>query len=378
MAEPVEIATPSAERITPVCRHFGVCGGCTLQHWGGPGYLAWKEAQLTAALQRAGYPHPFLLPAAVSGPAERRRVDLAVRRTSSSVILGLHRLRSPDVVDLTECHVLDPTIVLLVAPLRTVLRRLQGLRREGSVIINLLDTGPDLLLRLDAALTSADRVALTAFAQEHAITRIAAAMGSDAAESACLLRRPVITLSGVPVTPPPGAFLQATRSGEAAIVAAVLAGLGDLGSRGRVAELYAGCGTLSFALVGRARVGAWEGDSWAADALRQAANHAGLAGRIEANRRDLVRQPLQHKELAGFDAIVLDPPHEGAAAQMPAIAASGAERVVYVSCNPAALGRDAAMLREAGYELAAVQLIDQFVWSARVEAVATFTRLRKT
>ena len=140
----------------------------------------------------------------------------------------------------------------------------------------------------------------------------------------------------------------------------------------RIAELYAGCGTLTFALAGQVRVSAFEGDAATVAALQQAINQSGQAGRIEATHRDLARQPLSAKELAAFAAVVLDPPHNGAAAQIAQIAAAGTRTVIYVSCNPATLSRDAATLRTAGYRLAAATAIDQFLWSARLESVAVF------
>jgi 23S rRNA (uracil1939-C5)-methyltransferase len=179
----------------------------------------------------------------------------------------------------------------------------------------------------------------------------------------------------VAVRPPPGGFLQASAEGEAAIVEAVLAGLPEkLAGKARIAELYAGSGTLTFALAQRARVAAWEGDGPALAALKEAVNRGGLAGRVEAFARDLARGPLGEAELAGFAAVVLDPPHAGAAAQVARIAASAVKRVIYVSCNPAALGRDAAVLRGAGFRLLSAVPIDQFLWSARLESVCVFSR----
>ncbi len=222
------------------------------------------------------------------------------------------------------------------------------MHREGSVIANLLDSGPDVLLRTDAPLQLADRIALTEFARAHALPRIAWAQGTDDPEPVAILRPPTTSLAGVTITPPPGAFLQASASGEAAIVAAVL---DALPSKGRIAELFAGCGTITFALAERARVAAWEGDAASASALRTAANKAGLAGRIEVMQRDLARQPLQAKELSSFAAVVLDPPFAGAAAQAIQIAAAKVPVVIYVGCNPATLSRDARPLRQAGYRL---------------------------
>lgn len=352
------------------CPHFGTCGGCTLQHWQDVAYIAHKCDQLAASLHRAGFTDVALSPPVRTGPAERRRMDLAARRTRTGVVLGLHRERSTDVVDLTTCLVLRPELVALMPPLRTLLTRLQALHREGSVIANLLDSGPDMLLRTDAPLQLADRIALTEFARAHALPRIAWAQGIDDPEPVAILRPPTTSLAGIAITPPPGAFLQASASGEAAIVAAVVDALPP---KGRIAELFAGCGTITFALAGRARVAAWEGDAASASALRTAANKAGLAGRIEVTQRDLARQPLQANELSNFAAVVLDPPFAGAAAQAVQIAAAKVPVVIYVGCNPATLSRDARPLHQAGYHLKVATPIDQFLWSARLESVCVFT-----
>lgn len=173
------------------------------------------------------------------------------------------------------------------------------------------------------------------------------------------------------VEPPPGAFLQASAAGEAAIVQAVLDGLPPkLTSRSRIVELYAGCGTLSFPMSDHAQVLAYEGDAASLASLARAAG----GRRIQAIKRDLARQPLQKPELAAASAIVLDPPYPGAASQMGPIAASGVRRVIYVSCNPAALTRDAATLRQAGYVLDRAVPVDQFLWSAQLETVCVFSR----
>ncbi len=365
----------SPDRAIPPCPHFGVCGGCSMQHLADPAYTAWKAALVVAALRRAGFdtPDPPLLRTA---PRTRRRMDLALRRRGAVVTVGLHAARSDNLVDLQACEILDPTLFALVTDLRTTLRGLTCFRREGSAIVNLLDSGPDLLLRLDAAPDAGDRSRLAALAERHAAPRISCAVGPrDAPEIVAMRYRAQTAFSGVLVSPPPGAFMQASRAGEAAIVAAVLAGLpARLPARVPIVELYAGCGTLTFALAQRGRVLAFEGDAASAASLREAANNTGRAGRVEVATRDLVRQPLSVKDFERTPAIVLDPPHTGAPVQMQAIAASGVPCVIYVSCNPVALTRDAQMLATAGYRLASVVAIDQFLWSARVESVSVFTR----
>ena len=374
------ILAPGPDRVAPPCPHFlDGCGGCALQHWADAPYAAWKRERVAAALERAGYARPAVAEPARTPPRARRRADFALRRApDGSVAIGFHLRGSSAVLDLTDCCILDPRLFALLDPLRIALRSLNALRREGSAIVNLLDTGPDLLLRTDAPLTPADRAALAAFAQAQAIARIAHARGDAAPETAAQLGPATIRFAGVEVTPPPGAFLQASPQGEAAIVAAVLAGLPErLSARARIADLYAGVGTLTFPLAARARTFAFEGAAEALAALDAAARRSGVA-RVEAHRRDLARQPLLPTELAQFAAVVLDPPYAGAAAQVAQIARAAHDarppRVIYVSCNPAALARDAAVLRRAGYTLLAATPVDQFLWSAQIEAVAVFAR----
>jgi 23S rRNA (uracil1939-C5)-methyltransferase len=341
-----------------------------LQHWQEPAYRDHKRDLLVTALRRAGFVDVPMAPLVPAAPGERRRMDFAARRNASRVVLGLHRRRSAEVVDLATCLVLHPTLFALLAPLRVLLPRLGALRHEGSVIANLLDSGPDLLLRTDAPLHAADRTALAEFARSHRLPRLAWAQGKSDAEPVVVLRPPVTSFAGVTVVPPPGAFLQASSAGEAAIVAAAL---NALPSKGQVAELFAGCGTITFAMAQRTRVSAWEGDAASVAALRTAASRAGLAGRIAVARRDLARQPLQALELRGFGAAVLDPPFAGAPAQTAQIVAARVPVVIYVSCNPVTLARDARLLHRAGFRLRVATPIDQFLWSERLESVCVFT-----
>lgn len=369
------ILEPSADRVVPPCPHFLHCGGCSLQHWRDEPYIEWKSGLLLAALRRAGYADAAVAPAARTLPGRRRRIDLALRRVQGGVEVGLHQARGEEIIDLTACTVLDPAIAAMISPLRALLTGISALRREGSGVINLLDSGPDLLLRTDGPPSLSDRTKLNEFARTHDLPRISWALNAGETESICAHRPATTLMSGVAVAPPPGAFLQAAASAESAIVAAVIAGLpAKRTKKSRVAELYAGCGTLTFALAPHMRVAAFEGDLSAFNALRLATNQAGLAGRVEAARRDLARQPLSAKELSAFAVVVLDPPHNGALEQIGEIAASGISRVVYVSCNPTALARDAALLHRAGYRLISAVPIDQFLWSARLESVCVFSR----
>jgi 23S rRNA (uracil1939-C5)-methyltransferase len=366
------IAHPSPDRVTPPCPHFGTCGGCALQHWATAPYQDWKRDLLVSALTRAGYENPEVAPLIPSPPNSRRRMDLAAERRGPALVLGFHQRRG-GIIDIDACPVLAPALEALIAPMRQMLRRLTALKREASVIVNLLDSGPDILLKLDVTPDAADRRLIAEFAAAQNAPRISFARGAQTPEIAIQHRRPTALLSGIEVLPPPGAFLQATLQGEAAIISAVLAGLPKKKTlKDRVADLYAGSGTLTFALVPHFRVAAYEGDPAATSALRAAANAAVLTGRIETAHRDLVRQPLMAKELATFAGVVLDPPFDGAALQIAQIATAKPPRVIYVSCNPAALSRDAKTLHSAGYRLVSATPIDQFLWSARLESVVVF------
>lgn len=366
----VQVASPA--RISPACSLFGTCGGCSLQTLRADALLDWKASRVEAALISAGLKMPHHLTHYQTPPATRRRVDLGIKRVAGGVLLGLHR-RNGDPVDMTECSVLDPTIFALLSPLREALSSLGALTGKGTLQINLLTSGPDLILGTEAELSASDRKKLAAFALEHKIKRIAwrsLRQNTDGFEIVAQ-HGPVEQVFGsLHISPPPGMFLQATLEGEEAIVDAVKNGLPSLNRKDLIIELYAGGGTLSGPLSGHGRVEAYEGHSASVAALRRAQ----VGHRLNAQSRDLVRQPLLARDLAAARVIILDPPHSGAARQIQEITASNVKDVIYVSCNPQALSRDAQALGASGYEILEVTIIDQFLWSADVEAVVTFTK----
>ncbi|GBR55974.1 ribosomal large subunit 23S rRNA methyltransferase [Gluconobacter sphaericus NBRC 12467] len=368
--ELIDIVHASPDRVIPLCDLFGECGGCALQHLSLPALLDWKTQRVTQALTAAGFTDLPLARMFQTTPKTRRRMDFAVQRVPGGVIIGLHR-RNGDPVDMTECHVLHPEIFGLLTPLREVLGSLGALTGRGSLMVNLLDSGPDLTLQTPAPLTSADRIKLAAFAREHNLSRISWQDPKDLGIETVAQSGPVREdFDGVIVSPPPSAFLQATADAEKTIVAAVVDGLPSLNKKDVTVELFAGCGTLTFPMSEKGRVMAYEGNLAAAHCLKAASG----GRRVDGFHRDLGRQPLLPHDLKSTRAVVLDPPYAGAGAQTAPLAKSAVPDIVYVSCNPAALEKDGRALWNAGFSVIGLTIVDQFLWSTEVEAVVVLSR----
>ncbi len=372
-AELVELLAPGA-RIAPACRHFGTCGGCALQHLDAAAYVEAKESQITAALGQHGLAAAAVAPLLRLPPGTRRRARFALeqpRAGTAAPLVGFHARASHRIVDMEECAVLHPALLALAGALRRLVPRLWPRGSAGAATATLGDTGIDLLLDLAVPPALAALEDLAGFAEAQDLARLAwRAPGMGEPVPVAIRRPPRAVFSGVAVDLPADAFLQASVAAEVALAAEVLAGIG---AARRVADLYAGLGTLSFALATRAAVHAVEGSRDAAAALAAAAARAGLQ-RLTVERRDLEARPLSAEDLASFDAVVFDPPRAGAKAQSAALARSAVPFVVAVSCNPASFARDARLLVDGGYRLIRVQPIDPFVWSAHVELVAQFAR----
>jgi 23S rRNA (uracil1939-C5)-methyltransferase len=349
-------------RREPPCRHFPECGGCQLQHVDDSAYAGFLRDRIASALAAQGMAAPDILAAHISPPNSRRRASLRWERGGA---LGFNAEASHRVIDMRECHILRPELFALVAPLRALLRTLKPAATAG-VRLTLADQGVDLLLEKVEAegLEAAER--LGAFAAEHGLARLALDDGYGA-QTRWEPEPVTVTLGGVPVPLPHGAFLQATAEGEAALVAAVRRAVGEARI---VADLFAGLGTFALSLEGR--VLAAEGARDEALALKAAAGRARRA--VFVDHRDLFRRPLDAAELGRFEAVVLDPPRAGAKEQAAALAGSQVPRIAYVSCNPSTFARDAAALVESGYRLDWVQPVGQFRWSTHVELVGAFSR----
>ena len=326
---------PGPHHQPPPCRHFPQCGGCQLQHLDDSSYAAFVTDRIASALDAQDL-STDLRAAVVSPPRTRRRATLHAERG----LVGFTQEQSHSLVDMRECHILAPELFALVAPLRALVQRLK-LKGRAELHLTLADQGPDLLVKAKLPEGLAAAEALTGFAQDHALARIAIDDGVGA-ETRWEPQPVTITLGGVPVPLPPASFLQATAEGEAALVTAVREATAGAAT---TADLFAGLGTFALALPGK--VYAAEGARDALFALKAAAARVGRP--VFAEHRDLFRRPLTPAELDRFDAIVIDPPRAGAREQIAALAASQAKVLAYVSCNPASFARDARALADGGW-----------------------------
>jgi len=368
-AAPIEVLRAAPERITPACRHFGVCGGCALQHQNRAAYLDWKRDLVVTALTRRGLSDVEVAACIATPPASRRRVRLRAVHGDGGVRLGLNRRRSHEVVALQECPVLRPALAALLAPLRRFLPQVLPRRARAEVQLTETEAGVDLWIAAAAPLRLATREALTGFAEAHDLARLS--WGGAELETV-VRRRPAAHRFGPAlVEPPPTSFLQASALAEAEIVSEVCQAAARAA---RIADLFAGAGTLSLPLAASAAVTAIDADAAALDALATAARHSAGLKPLTVERRDLFRRPLIAAELAGFDAVVIDPPRAGARAQAQLLAASDVACVIAVSCDPASFARDARILVDGGHRLERVTPIDQFLWSPEVELVACFRK----
>ena len=362
----IRVDVASAERIAPVCPHFGTCGGCALQHWSAARYRDWKRALVVEALAQAGLDAPVAGLIDAHGEGRRRAVFHARRGTHDVLEVGFAALRAHHLVAIDRCPVLAPALAGSIEAAWAIAETLEREKKPLDIQVTATDAGLDVDVRGSGPLTAARGGELARIAERHRLARL-----TRHGELVSQRAPPAVTIGRARVLLPPGAFLQATAAGEAALAALVAA---HCEGAGRIADLFAGVGPFALRLAEHGRVTAADNDSEAVAALKRAAAATQGLKPVETQLRDLYRRPFVPVELKGFDVVVFDPPRQGAQAQARELAASAVPRVVAVSCNPATFARDARILVDGGYRLAAVTPVDQFLYSAHVELVARFER----
>jgi len=348
-----------------ICRHFGICGGCSYQDMSPDAYRDLKRQIVLDALVREGLSDVDVRPIVAIKAATRRRATFKVAKTGGITLFGFHAAESHTIVDMQECRVLTPALVRLVPSLREMMAERLKDGQEAELYVVETDNDVDIALKgihPNAAATTwaarwADRLRLTRVTVgDQILVELAA---------------PALQIGHANVRLPPLAFVQPTREGETVLQDLVLEGVGRAKA---IADLFAGVGTFALRLAERARVQAIDSDGPALKALAEAARMTQGLKPVSALKRDLFRLPLGAGELNRFDTVVLDPPRAGAVQQARELAKCKVPCIVYVSCSPASFARDARLLVAGGYRLGAITPVDQFLWSSHIELVACFSR----
>ena len=362
----LRVETASPERIEPFCPHFGVCGGCAIQHWTPARYGEWKRGLVIAALAQAGLDAPVdeLIDAHGDG---RRRATFHARQSARGIIeVGFAALRAHHIIGIDRCPVLAPSLDGAIAAAWAIAEALAPQKKPLDIQTTATDAGIDVDVRGSGPLNSARMGVLARLAATHKLARL-----TRHGELIAQRNPPTVMIGRAQVALPAGSFLQATAAGEAALARLVAS---HVGGAKTIADLFCGVGPFALRLAEQSRIGAFDADADAIAALKQATNMTPGLKPIEAETRDLFRRPLMAQELKRFAAVVFDPPRQGAEAQARELAKSTVPTVVAVSCNPATLARDVRILVDGGYRLTAVTPVDQFRHSAHVEIVAKLER----
>ncbi len=358
----LNVETASADRATPICPHFGTCGGCALQHWASAPYRLWKRNLVVEALRQAGIEAPVGDLIDAHGDGRRRAVFHARRGTHDVLEVGFSAARAHLVVAIDRCPILSKKLDGALSASWAIAEALGPIEKPLDIQVTATDGGLDVDVRGSGALTASLRAALARVAAAQNLARL-----TRHGELIAQQRAPTVRMGSAVVPLPPGTFLQATEDGEATLSRLVLS---DCDGAKTIADLFAGVGPFTLRLAEKARITAVDDDEAAIAALKRAADATSGLKPIAAERRDLFRNPLIPAELNRFDAVVFDPPRQGAQAQSRALGLSDVRRVVAVSCNPGTFARDIRLLVDGGYRVAAVTPVDQFRYSAHVEIVA--------
>jgi 23S rRNA (uracil1939-C5)-methyltransferase len=351
--------------MTALCRHFESCGGCLHQDFPDEAYRALKRSAVETALQKAG------VEAAIGDlvevpPGTRRRASLKCKVKGNDVSLGFHAARSHDIVDMHECRVLTPKLVAVLPGLRAMFAEVLAPHGDADLRLTQTDTGIELALRWQKKTDTATLTSLARWADKLGLIRIAAR-----GETVVSLGEPKVKLGKAMVPLPPETFLQPTKEGEAVLQSFAVKALAGCKS---VADLFAGCGTLTFPLAEKAKVHAVELEAPMLEALRAGAKSTPGLKPITTDKRNIFKRPLTNFELNNYDGVCLDPPRAGALEQATMLAKSKVAHIAYISCDAESFARDAKVLIEGGYRLGEIVPVDQFLWSSHIELAAAFTR----
>jgi 23S rRNA (uracil1939-C5)-methyltransferase len=379
-ADTVEVLTPSPDRVVPACAHFGTCGGCALQHLDGTRQVEAKQAHLAEQFARLGQVEPGRWLPALRGPSwgYRRRARLGVKYVMKKerVLVGFRERAKPYIADIRHCPVLAEPVGGMIEALAGLVGQLSVRERLPQFEVAVAETATALVARVLEAPTDADRALMADFAARHGIEFYLQPGGLDTVEPLAGPATPLeytLPEAGVRIRFAPSDFIQVNAAINAQAVELALSLL-EVGPDETALDLFCGLGNFTLPLAQRAaRVVGVEGEAGLVERARGNARRNGIDN-VEFHVADLsqdpgeaawARQPCQR--------VLLDPPRAGAAAVLPLIGRMRPRRIVYVSCHPASLARDAGVLvNELGFRLAAAGVMDMFPHTAHVESIAVF------
>jgi 23S rRNA (uracil1939-C5)-methyltransferase len=364
----IKVERASAERVAPFCPHFGVCGGCAIQHWDAERYRAWKREIVVTTLAQAGIDCE-VAPLVDAHGRGRRRITLHGRMGTHEVLkVGFAAASSHDIIPIDRCPILDPHLDGALEAAWALAEPLISVGKPLDIQITATNSGLDVDVRGSGPLATALIAKLSGVAEQHKLARL-----TRHGELVLMRTPPVVSIGAAQVALPPVSFLQATVAGEEALAALVA----DHCKRAKhIADLFCGVGPFALRLATKSRIAAFDSDANAVAALQKAATSTSGLKPVKAEARDLFRRPLMPQELRDYDTVVFDPPRQGAQAQVTQLAASKIPTVVAVSCNVTTFARDARILIDGGYTIEGVTPVDQFRHTPHVELVARFVRKR--
>ncbi|WP_322515575.1 RNA methyltransferase [Rhodopseudomonas palustris] len=362
----LRVETASPQRIEPFCPHFGVCGGCAIQHWQSDAYQAWKRDLVVETLAQAGI-DCAVAPLIDAHGAGRRRITLHARKGTHDVLkVGFSAAASHDVIAIDHCPILDPALDGAIEAAWALAEALTLIGKPLDIQVTAAENGLDVDVRGSGPLPPKMIGALSLLAEKHRLARL-----TRHGELVLMRTPPTIAIGSARVTLPPGAFLQATALGEQTLAELALS---EIKRAKLIADLFCGVGPFALRLATKARVIAYDSDAPAVAALQKAAQATSGLKPIKAEPRDLFRRPLAPPELLDFDAVLFDPPRQGAQAQAAQLAASRVPLIIAVSCNAQTFARDAKLLIDGGYRLEKLTPVDQFKYTPHVELVAVLRK----
>jgi 23S rRNA (uracil1939-C5)-methyltransferase len=388
IAHTERILKASSQRVVPRCPHYGVCGGCAMQHLDPAAQVAVKQRALEDALWHIGRVRPQRMLAPMHGPTwgYRYRARWSVRYVpkKGGVLVGFREKKGAYVADMHECHVLPRYVSNLITPLRELIATLSIPRSIPQIEVAVGDATVVLLMRHMEPLSEQDQRLLKQFSDTHGVSWWLQPKGPDTVhpfnsnDENCLAYR--LPEFGLRMAFKPTDFTQVNHAINGALVSRALSLL-DIAPTHRVLDLFCGLGNFTLPLATRVtQVMGIEGNQTLVARANAAAHDHALNHKAQFVVQNLFEVDSDWLEVLGrFDRWLIDPPRDGAEAISQSLAQLGERfrpgRIVYVSCNPATLARDAGILvRDAGYRLEAAGVINMFPHTAHVESIAVFQR----